>query len=79
GNLGHDGLLEARNMLLGMAAQNDQVAGVRPNGQEDSPQLKVNINQEQAAAYGLSLGNINSVISTAWGSSYVNDFIDRGR
>jgi len=79
GNLGHDGLLEARNMLLGMAAQNDQVAGVRPNGQEDSPQLKININQEQAAAYGLSLSNINSVISTAWGSSYVNDFIDRGR
>lgn len=79
GNLGHEGLLEARNMLLGMAAQNDQVAGVRPNGQEDAPQLKVNINQEQAAAYGLSLGSINSVISTAWGSSYINDFVDRGR
>ncbi|MDE0843441.1 MAG: efflux RND transporter permease subunit, partial [Psychrobacter pacificensis] len=79
GNLGHEGLLEARNMLLGMAAQNDKVSGVRPNGQEDAPQLKVNINQEQAAAYGLSLGSINSVISTAWGSSYINDFIDRGR
>ncbi|MGP5216632.1 efflux RND transporter permease subunit [Psychrobacter celer] len=79
GNLGHEGLLEARNMLLGMAAQNDKVSGVRPNGQEDSPQLKVNINQEQAAAYGLSLGSINSVISTAWGSSYINDFVDRGR
>ena len=79
GNLGHDGLLEARNMLLGMSAQNDQVAGVRPNGQEDAPQLKININQEQAAAYGLSLGSINSVISTAWGSGYINDFIDRGR
>ena len=79
GNLGHEGLLEARNMLLGMAAQNENVAGGRPNGQEDAPQLKVNINQEQAAAYGLSLGSINSVISTAWGSSYVNDFIDRGR
>ncbi|MDN5565947.1 MAG: efflux RND transporter permease subunit [Psychrobacter sp.] len=79
GNLGHDGLLEARNMLLGMAAQSDQVAGVRPNGQEDAPQLKVDINQEQAAAYGLSLGAINSVISTAWGSSYINDFVDRGR
>ena len=52
---------------------------MRPNGQEDAPQLKVNINQEQAAAYGLSMGNINSVISTAWGSSYINDFIDRGR
>ena len=79
GNVGHDGLLEARNMLLGMAAQNDQVAGVRPNGQEDAPQLKIDINQEQAAAYGLSMANINSVISTAWGSSYINDFIDRGR
>lgn len=79
GNLGHEGLLEARNMLLGMAAQNDKVAGVRPNGQEDAPQLKVNINQEQAAAYGLSLASINSVISTAWGSSYINDFVDRGR
>ena len=79
GNVGHEGLLEARNMLLGMAAQNDQVAGVRPNGQEDAPQLKVDINQEQAAAYGLSMGNINSVISTAWGSSYINDFVDRGR
>ena len=79
GNLGHDGLLEARNQLLGMAAQNKQVTGVRPNGQEDAPQLKVNINQEQAAAYGLSMPDINGVISTAWGSSYVNDFVDRGR
>ena len=79
GNVGHEGLLEARNMLLGMAAQNDKVAGVRPNGQEDAPQLKVDINQEQAAAYGLSMANINSVISTAWGSSYINDFVDRGR
>ncbi|MBO1531198.1 efflux RND transporter permease subunit [Psychrobacter sp. F1192] len=79
GNLGHEGLLEARNMLLGMSAQNEKVDGVRPNGQEDAPQLKVNINQEQAAAYGLSMGSINSVISTAWGSSYINDFIDRGR
>ena len=79
GNVGHEGLLEARNMLLGMAGQSDQVSGVRPNGQEDAQQLKVNINQEQAAAYGLSMSSINSVISTAWGSSYINDFIDRGR
>ncbi|WP_372844247.1 efflux RND transporter permease subunit [Psychrobacter sp.] len=79
GSVGHEGLLEARNMLLGMAAQSDKVAGVRPNGQEDAPQLKIDINQEQAAAYGLSMANINSVISTAWGSSYINDFVDRGR
>ena len=79
GGIGHEALVEARNMLLGMSAQSEKVTGVRPNGQEDAPQLKVNINQEQAAAYGLSMGNINSVISTAWGSSYINDFIDRGR
>jgi multidrug efflux pump len=79
GNVGHEGLLGARNQLLGMAAQNEQVTGVRPNGQEDAPQLKVNINQEQAAAYGLPISAINGVISTAWGSSYVNDFVDRGR
>lgn len=79
GNVGHEGLLAARNQLLGMSAQNDQVVGVRPNGQEDAPELKINVNQEQAAAYGLSMGAINSVISTAWGSTYINDFIDRGR
>ncbi|WP_367106780.1 efflux RND transporter permease subunit [uncultured Psychrobacter sp.] len=79
GNIGHQGLLEARNQLLGMAGQDDRVTGVRPNGQEDAPQLKINVNQEQAAAYGLSMGSINSVISIAWGSAYINDFIDRGR
>lgn len=79
GNIGHEGLTAARNQLLGIASQSEQVTGVRPNGQEDAPQLKVNINQEQAAAYGLSLSSINGVISTAWGSAYVNDFVDRGR
>ena len=79
GNLGHEGLLQARNMLLGMAAQNKQVSGVRPNGQEDSPQYKVNVNYDSAAAMGVAPSLINSVLSTAWGSSYVNDFMDRGR
>ena len=79
GNLGHEGLLQARNMLLGMAAQNKQVSGVRPNGQEDSPQYKVNVNYDAAAAMGVAPSVINSVLSTAWGSSYVNDFMDRGR
>lgn len=79
GNVGHDKLLEARNMLMGMAMQNENIAFVRPNGIEDAPELKVNINQEQASAYGLSLSNINNVISIGWGSAYINDFIDRGR
>ncbi|WP_066801953.1 efflux RND transporter permease subunit [Moraxella oblonga] len=79
GGVGHEKLLEARNMLLGMSAQNPVVAGVRPNGQEDSPKLKLNINREQAAAYGVSLPSVNAMLAQAIGGSYVNDFIDRGR
>ncbi|MEY4516521.1 MAG: hypothetical protein RL180_867 [Pseudomonadota bacterium] len=79
GNIGHDQLLAARNMLLGMAAQNPKLVGVRPNGQEDTPQYKVTINPQQAGAMGVSLSDVNSVLATGWGGSYVNDFIDRGR
>ncbi len=79
GNIGHQELLNARNMLLGMASQNPKLVGVRPNGQEDTPQYKVTINQEQAGAMGVPLAEINSVLATGWGGSYVNDFIDRGR
>lgn len=75
----HEELLEARNMMMGLAAQNPTIASVRPGGQEDAPKLKLDINQEQAMAYGLSMSSINSTIASAWGSSYVNDFIDRGR
>lgn len=77
--LGHDALLQARNQLLGMAAQNKVLAGVRPNGQEDTPQLKLDIDLVKATALGVSQTDINQTLSTAWGSSYVNDFIDRGR
>lgn len=79
GGVGHAKLLDARNMLLGMSAQNEHVVGVRPNGQEDAPKLKVNINQEQAAAYDLDMITINTTLAQAFGGSYVNDFIDRGR
>lgn len=79
GGLGHDALMQARNQFLGMAAQHPDLSGVRPNGLEDSPQLKLEIDQEKAGALGISLSDINSMLSTAWGSSYVNDFIDRGR
>lgn len=79
GNLGHEKLLEARNMLLGMAAQSKDVTGVRPNGLEDSPQLKVNVDYNAASAMGVAPSTVNSVLSTAWGSSYVNNFLDRGR
>lgn len=79
GGVGHEALLEARNQLMGMAMQNPAIASIRPGGQEDAPKLKLDINQEQAAAYGVPLTTINSTISQAWGGSYVNDFIDRGR
>jgi len=76
---GHAKLLEARNQLLAAAGQSKQLANTRPNGQEDEPQFSVSIDQEKASALGVGLGDINTTLSSAWGSSYVNDFIDRGR
>ena len=77
--LGHDALLAARNQLLGLASQSPILAGVRPNGQEDMPELQLDVDLAKAQALGVSQADINSTLSTAWGSSYVNDFIDRGR
>ena len=79
GGLGHEKLMEARNQLLGMAMKNPKLVAVRPNGQDDSPQFKLDIDDVRAGALGVSLADINSVLSTAWGSSYVNDFIQNGR
>ncbi|UCI05257.1 efflux RND transporter permease subunit [Mesorhizobium sp. B1-1-8] len=76
---GHDALIQTRNQLLGLAAQSKVLANTRPNGQEDQPQFSVDIDQEKASALGVSLADINNTLSTAWGSNYVNDFIDRGR
>ncbi len=77
--LGHDKLMEARNQLLGMAMKNPKLIAVRPNGQDDSPQFKLDIDDVRAGALGVSLADVNNVLATAWGSSYVNDFIDNGR
>jgi multidrug efflux pump len=79
GGLGHEKLLEARNELLGMAARNPILMAVRPNGQDDTPEFKLDIDQERSGAMGLSIADIHDTISTAWGSAYVNDFIDKGR
>ncbi|MEY2854392.1 MAG: hypothetical protein RL030_1524, partial [Pseudomonadota bacterium] len=79
GGIGHEALLAARNQLLGMAAQDPLLAGVRPNGVEDAPQFKINIDREKASALGVPITEINQTLATAWGSSYVNDFLDRGR
>ena len=76
---GHDALMAARNQLLGMAAGNPSLSGVRPNGLEDVPQFKIDIDHEKASAFGVSIADINSTLQTAWGSSYVNDFVHEGR
>ena len=79
GGIGHERLLAARNQMLGMASQDKSLIGVRPNALDDAPQLKVAVDQDKAGALGLDLATVNSTIATAWGGSYVNDFIDRGR
>ena len=76
---GHEKLIAARNAILGMASQDKRLAGVRPNGQEDTPQYQITIDQAQAGAMGVSIADINSTMSMAWGGSYINDFVDRGR
>jgi multidrug efflux pump len=77
--LGHDALVAARNQFLGMAEQDKRLVGVRPNGQEDMPEYQLEIDHAKAGALGVSVASINDTLSTAWGGSYVNDFLDRGR
>ncbi|EOC1324507.1 efflux RND transporter permease subunit [Cronobacter dublinensis] len=79
-NLGHDALTQARNQLLGMVREHpDLLTRVRPNGLEDTPQFKLDVDQEKAQALGVTIPDINQTMMTALGGTYVNDFIDRGR
>ncbi|QLL14765.1 efflux RND transporter permease subunit EmhB [Pseudomonas chlororaphis] len=77
--IGHEKLMEARNQFLGMAAQSKILSQVRPNGLNDEPQYQLEIDDEKASALGVTISDINNTLSIALGSSYVNDFIDRGR
>jgi hydrophobe/amphiphile efflux-1 (HAE1) family protein len=79
GGLGHDALMAARNQLLGMAAQDPRLAKVRPNGMEDVPEYRLDIDWEKAGAQGVPLSAIHNTVSAAFGSAYVNDFIQGGR
>jgi multidrug efflux pump len=79
GGNGHAALLAARNQMLGMAGQSKVLAGVRPDGLEDAPQLQVDIDRDRASALGVSFDTINAALSTALGSTYVNDFPNAGR
>lgn len=76
---GHDALVRTRDQLIQAAGKSSLLANTRPNGQDDTPQFTVEVDNEKARALGLSLSDVNSTLSTAWGSSYVNDFVDRGR
>jgi multidrug efflux pump len=79
GGNGHAALLAARNQMLGMAMQSKILTGMRPEGLEDAPQLKLNIDRDKAQALGVTFGAINTALSTSLGSSYVNDFPNAGR
>jgi hydrophobe/amphiphile efflux-1 (HAE1) family protein len=79
GGLPRAQFLAARNQLLGMAAQDPLLVAVRPNGQEDTPQLKIDVDQARAGALGVSIADLNDTLSSEIGSSYINDFVDRGR
>lgn len=76
---GHEKLLAARNAILGMAAKDSRLSGVRPSGMEDASQYQISIDQQKAGSLGVSLSDINNTMSIAWGGSYVNDFLDQGR
>lgn len=77
--LGRDALVQARNSLIGEASKNPLLAGVRPNAQADTPEYKLDIDNAKAGALGVSVAEISDTLTSAWGGSYINDFIDRGR
>ncbi|POW59936.1 hydrophobe/amphiphile efflux-1 family RND transporter [Candidatus Pantoea alvi] len=77
--IGHTQLMAMRDKLLEMAGADPALSRVRHNGLDDSPQLQIDVDQRKAQALGLSIDTINDTLTTAWGSTYVNDFLDRGR
>jgi multidrug efflux pump len=79
GGKGHEALLAARNQLLGMASKSKVLTQVRPEGLEDAPQLQIDIDRDKASALSVAFDSINSTISTALGSTYINDFPNQGR
>ena len=79
GGLGHEALMAARNQMLGMIARDPRLIRVRPNGLEDVPEYRIDVDWEKAGALGLPISSIHDTISAAFGSAYVNDFIQGGR
>jgi multidrug efflux pump len=76
GGLGHVKLMQARDQLVAMARQDPNLALVRPNGLSDTPTYKIDIDREKASAFGVNLSDVDQTFSIAWGSRYVNNFLD---
>jgi len=76
---GRDKLIEARNMILGLAAQNPALAGVRPEGQEAAPQLMLEVDTTKARALSIDLASLNDTLQSVLGVAYINDFVRQGR
>ncbi|MGE5307900.1 MAG: efflux RND transporter permease subunit [Deltaproteobacteria bacterium] len=79
GGQGHQALVNARNQLLGMAAKDSRLMSVRPNGMEDVPEFRIDVDWEKAGTLGVPISSIHNTISAAFGSAYVNNFIQAGR
>jgi len=79
GNIGHAALMQARGQLMGIAGKDPAIGMIRPNGLDDEPQYKLDIDWEKASALGLSIGDINDTLGAGWGSAYVNQFVDHNR
>ncbi|MGQ0688832.1 MAG: efflux RND transporter permease subunit [Limnobacter sp.] len=77
--LGRDALIQARNSMIGEAAKNPILTGVRPNATADTPQYQLDIDNAKAGALGVSVAEISDTLTSAWGGSFINDFLDRGR
>jgi multidrug efflux pump len=79
GDIGHAALMQARGQLMGIASKDPAIGSIRPNGLDDEPQYKLDIDWEKASALGLAIGDINDTLGAGWGSAYVNQFVDRSR
>jgi multidrug efflux pump len=79
GDLGHQALMQARGQLMGIASKEPSIGLIRPNGLDDEPQYKLDIDWEKASALGVSIGDINDTLGAGWGSAFVNQFVDRNR
>src|SRR6202020_499741 len=79
GNLGHQALMQARGQLMGIASKDPAIGSIRPNGLDDEPQYKLDIDWEKASALGLSISDIDETLGAGWGSAFVNQFVDRNR